>query len=71
MTKRRRVNPVRSLEVKEHGLDTAEGKPPIDHSRLTNEELHRLVCRRAPHMVFLNVTDEIRETVIAMIEVSE
>ena len=51
--------------------DAWAGKPAIDHRKLTNEELHRIVCTRIPHMVFLNVTDEIRETVIAMIEVSD
>ena len=45
-------------------------KSTIDPRKLTNEELYRLVCSRIPHMAFLNVTDEIRETVIAMIEVS-
>ena len=62
---------MRSSEIKEHTRAVDEGKPPMDHKALSNEELHRLVCHRIPHMVFLDITDEIRETVIAMIEVTE
>ncbi|HEY3275715.1 MAG TPA: hypothetical protein VGJ94_03770 [Syntrophorhabdaceae bacterium] len=54
----------------------SNGKPPptcismkTDHTQLTNEELHTLLCLRLPHMSAVEVTDEIRETIIAMLEV--
>jgi hypothetical protein len=42
-----------------------------DYSSLTNEELHSLLARRAPWMVGALVTDENRETVIAMLKITE
>jgi hypothetical protein len=62
---------VKPPEGGEDMRDPWTSKSMIDHRKLTNEELYRIVCTKIPHMVFLNVTDEIRETVIAMIEVSD
>jgi hypothetical protein len=42
-----------------------------DHRKLSNDELHRLLCIKIPQMARIPVTDEIRETVIAMIEISD
>jgi hypothetical protein len=42
-----------------------------DHRELSNDELHRLLCMKIPQMAKIHVTDEIRETVIAMIEISD
>ncbi len=43
----------------------------IDPGELTNEDLHRLLCVKIPRMSSVEVTDDIRETVIAMIAVSD
>ncbi len=49
----------------------AEEMERIDYSRLSNEQLRRIFCEKVPHMAFLSVTDENRQTVIAMLEVTE
>jgi hypothetical protein len=62
---------VKLPDGEEEMRDPWTNRSVIDHRKLTNEELYKIVCTRIPHMVFLDVTDEIRETVIAMIEVSD
>lgn len=67
MTQKEGASPVTLHEGDEYMKDPWNTTDP---RKLSNEELYRLVCFRIPHMAFLDVTDEIRETVIAMIEVS-
>jgi hypothetical protein len=41
-----------------------------EFERLSNKELHKLVCQRLPHMSQFPVTDMTRETVIAMLRIT-
>jgi len=43
---------------------------PADYGALSNEELRLLLCRRTSNMTFLPVTDETRQTIIAMLEIT-
>ena len=45
-------------------------RTPADYRTLSNEDLYRLLCFTLPHMVFVEVTDDVRETVVAMLVVS-
>lgn len=38
---------------------------------LSNEELQRLLHERIPRMISFPVTDEVRQTVIAMLKITE
>lgn len=40
-----------------------------DYRKLSNEELHGLLCASNPEMSSYPVTDDTRETVIAMLEI--
>ncbi len=46
-------------------------KPTADYRNLTNGELQRLLSDSIPEMRYFPVTDDTRETVIAMIKISQ
>jgi hypothetical protein len=57
---------------------TAEGTdiPPDkntlkDYAKLSNEALHTALCKRTGNTTFLPVTEDTRETVIAMLRITE
>ncbi|OPY59852.1 MAG: hypothetical protein A4E57_04645 [Syntrophorhabdaceae bacterium PtaU1.Bin034] len=41
-----------------------------NYEHLSNEELHRLLCERIPEMELYPVTDETRNTAIAMLKMT-
>lgn len=52
-------------------IETAEAADPKgDFQLLSNTELHRLLCAINPEMGSFAVTDDTRETVIAMLEIA-
>jgi hypothetical protein len=67
-----RIRMMRAMETK--NMNEREWTPvsvALDHRKLTNEELHELLCVKIPQMGSVEVTDDIRETIIAMIEISD
>lgn len=61
----------RKLSKDEQSKKTGEGKTAgIDYRKLSNEDLHRILCATNPEMSSFPVTDETRETVIAMLEIA-
>ncbi len=43
----------------------------VDYTKLSNEQLHTLLCVLVPDMISLPVTWETRETAIRMLQVTE
>jgi hypothetical protein len=72
LTKQGRAKTMRLMETSR--MDDKEWTPvsiAADHGKLTNEQLHELLCVKIPRMASVEVTDDIRETVIAMISISD
>lgn len=55
----------------EHKETPADESTPTNYTALSNEVLRLLLCRRMPDMMFLPVTDESRQTIIAMLKITE
>ncbi len=49
----------------------ADKSIPANYMLLSNEDLRGLLCLRLPDTTFLPVTDETRQTIIAMLEITE
>jgi hypothetical protein len=62
---------IASKGAKEKMRTSAGGNPSLDYTVLSNEELRLLLCRRIAGMTFLPVTDETRQTIIAMLKITE
>lgn len=45
--------------------------PTIDYGRLTNRELQKLLWELMPEMRFFSVTDDTRQTAIAMLKIRQ
>ncbi len=57
--------------AEKRGGTPADKETPADYGVLSNERLRLLLCRRMPDMAVLPVTDETRETTIAMLKITE
>jgi hypothetical protein len=63
---------MRAMETRDmNNREWAPIRVSTDHRKLTNEELHALLCIKIPQLGSVKVTDDIRETIIAMIEISD
>jgi hypothetical protein len=55
----------------EHQETPADESTFTNYTALSNEGLRLLLRRRMPDMTFLPVTDESRQTIIAMLKITE